>query len=170
MKNIWKDIKGFEGYYQVSRFGEVKSLDRVIDKEHHYFQRILKKLVSKEYYSVALCKDGKVIRNSVHVLVAKAFVPGYAPGLEVNHKDGNKKNNYYKNLEWITKSGNKIHAHYILGKDVMKIKALFPNGKETIFKSQREASRKLNIKHSSICNVINGNRKTAGGLKFEKLS
>ena len=112
MEEVWKDIKGYEGLYQVSNFGNVKSLRKRIDKGkcHRYFnEKILKPIeTNKGYLRVKFCKDRKIKKIRVHRLVAEAFIK--KPELEVNHRDGNKKNNKIENLEWVTKKENLQHA------------------------------------------------------------
>ena len=94
MKEIWKDIKDYEGHYQVSNLSRVKSIK--FGKE-----RILKPVTnSSGYLSVKLCKDGKVKAFTVHRLVAEAFLPNPHNYSCVNHKDENKQNNNVSNLEW----------------------------------------------------------------------
>lgn len=112
MEEIWKDIEGYEGLYQVSNLGNVKSLRKRIDKGkcHRYFdEKILKPIeTNRGYLRVKLCKDRKIKKIRVHRLVAEAFIK--RPELEVNHIDGNKKNNKVENLEWVTQRENKQHA------------------------------------------------------------
>lgn len=103
-KEIWKNIKYFKGY-QVSNFGNVKNLN---------FHRSGKEgLLSKGkdrcgYLCVDMYRNGKKKRKMIHRLVAEAFIPNERKGIakEVNHKDENKKNNHYSNLEWVTGSEN----------------------------------------------------------------
>ena len=107
MKEIWKDIKGFEGYYQVSNMGQVRSMDRDVAYSdgtiHHHKSRILKGSPNQQgYLQVNLQRDRQVKHISIHKLVALHFVYGYAEGLQVNHKDENKWNNRADNLEWCT--------------------------------------------------------------------
>lgn len=107
----WKDIEGYEGYYQVSNTGEVRSLDRVVYKSNGVAQprcgRVLPHKENKDGYRIArLSKDGSRRSFHVHSLVAHAFVPGYFEGAEVNHKDYNRTNNVPDNLEWVTHDEN----------------------------------------------------------------
>ena len=102
---IWRDIKGFEGYYQISNLGRVKSFCKGKIK-------ILNVLPSKRgYLRVDLRRPNKRRRCFVHVLVAEAFVPNPENKPQINHRDGNKQNNHFKNLEWSTGSENCQHAY-----------------------------------------------------------
>lgn len=100
----WKDIVGYEGRYQVSNLGRVKSLKRKVGvKNRSTPEKILKEHLQKEgYYTVVLYKNGEPRRLSVHRIVAEAFLynPNNYP--VVNHKDENKGNNNVNNLEWCT--------------------------------------------------------------------
>lgn len=104
----WKDIEGYEGSYQVSDKGNVKSLPRKMYNGVAYFtskERILKPRVAKDkshYASVALRKDGRSKTVAIHRLVAHAFIPKIPGKTYVNHKDENKLNNVATNLEWVT--------------------------------------------------------------------
>lgn len=116
---IWKDIKGYEGYYQVSNFGKVKSLDRVqinsLGYKRKLIGRILKPSLRQGYPRIILAKDGDIKHINIHRLVAKHFVKNN--NIEenncVNHIDGNKENNHCSNLEWITSLENSSHASRI---------------------------------------------------------
>ena len=110
---LWKDIKSFEGLYQVSTWGRVRSLDKYIDVKIRNVDKVLKrgKILKPVYYkngylTVGLCKNGKVTRFYVHRLVAEAFIPNPENKPEVNHKDEVKSNNYRTNLEWMTTKEN----------------------------------------------------------------
>ena len=94
MKEIWKDISGFEGKYQVSNLGNVKSFCR---GEH-----LLQLNGGVKYIQVILCKDGKTYGRLVHRLVAQEFLPNPNNLPCINHKDENPKNNSVDNLEWRT--------------------------------------------------------------------
>lgn len=107
----WRDAPGYEGYYQVSSYGNVRSVDRYIVRSDGVKQFRKSKLMAKTpntdgYLTVHLAKDGVQKRIGIHILVAKAFVDGYAEGLEVNHKDFDRTNNVPENLEWMTHSEN----------------------------------------------------------------
>lgn len=113
----WKPIQGYEGLYEVSSYGRIKSLPRIIKgKGQHYRQhkgRILKPITISAklpYTRVDLCKEGKYAHTSIHRLVAETFIPNPENKPCVNHKDGIKSNNYIDNLEWCTYSENTRHA------------------------------------------------------------
>ena len=98
---LWKDIEGYEGYYQISNYGRVKNVktNNILsgDTNNVGYKRVtLYSPIRKRFF--------------IHRLVAYHFCEGYKEGLVVNHKDGNKTNNYYLNLEWVTRSENDKHA------------------------------------------------------------
>lgn len=99
----WKDIEGYEGYYQVSNLGNIKNT-----KTNYIIK--LSDINSVGYYRVTLYNPVKK-RFFVHRLVAYHFCDGYNENLVVNHKDGNKQNNKAENLEWVTHSDNDLHAY-----------------------------------------------------------
>lgn len=107
---IWKDIAGFEGLYQVSSYGNVKSLARQAGTAFLKEKLLRKKMTQDGYEFVCLSKDMKQSTFRVHRLVATAFVNGDS-GLTVNHKDGNKLNNHVENLEWCDRSEQLKHAY-----------------------------------------------------------
>lgn len=116
MKEIWKNIKGYEDLYQVSDTGRVKSLSRLRKGNGGYTsERILKPTLNSKtgYLYVALCKDGKPKTKSIHRFQAIAHIKNSKNKPEVNHKDGNKLNNNSYNLEWVTSSENRNHAFAI---------------------------------------------------------
>lgn len=107
MQEIWKDIEGYEGLYQVSNLGNVKSLNYRNMKKPH----LLKPKVTHDgYYRLNLCKDGILKSRTIHILVARAFIPNPDNKPQVNHIDGNKQNNCVSNLEWVTGKENIRHA------------------------------------------------------------
>ena len=100
----WKWVEGYEGIYKVSNMG------RIVNSKGLREQFLVGKENDKYYYCL-LSKEGQKKQYRTHRLVAKAFCEGYKEGLVVNHKDLNKTNNHYTNLEWITLKENSIHYH-----------------------------------------------------------
>ena len=108
---IWKEIEGYEGYYEVSNLGNVRSLDRYVDngKGGVSLRKGRTKVQTPNtdgYMQVTFSKDGRDIKRRVHKLVADAFVDGYFDSAVVDHKDGNITNNSSENLEWVTQAEN----------------------------------------------------------------
>ena len=110
-KEIWRPIKGYEGWYEVSSYGRVRSLDRVIihsDGRKRLFKgRILKpKKYQNGYLFCDLCKNGQMKNVIIHRLVAQAFLPNPDNLPEVNHKDENKTNNFiFLKKRWFCRFG-----------------------------------------------------------------
>lgn len=102
MKNvIWKDIKGYEGIYQISNYGEVLRLKSFDSRGHLRNSKILKQFKTKDgYMQLGLHKNGIETKFLVHRLVAETFLDNPYNLSEVNHKDENKQNNCISNLEW----------------------------------------------------------------------
>lgn len=115
-KEQWAPIKGYEGLYEVSTNGRVRSVDRIVIRKTDGAQCHRKGVVlglrqTPGFYPVVcLCKNGKTKNSLVHRLVAQAFVPNPNNFPQVNHKDGDKKNCVVDNLEWVTVSDNVQHA------------------------------------------------------------
>lgn len=117
MKEKFKPISGFEGLYEISNLGRVRSLYRqTIRRGRIYYEkeRIMKlrKVKSHPYLYVSLCKDGIGTGFQVHRLVALAFVPNPKNKPQVNHKDFNPENNTSKNLNWVTVQENHDHSFH----------------------------------------------------------
>lgn len=102
MEEIWLPVKGYEGFYEVSNFGNVRSLNY----NHTGQRKVLSQGEDKGYLKVVLCKNGKTKNFSVHRLVAEAFLPNLLDEQEVNHIDENKQNNQVSNLEWCDRKYN----------------------------------------------------------------
>lgn len=114
MQEIWKDINGYEGLYQISNLGNVKSIQYFNHANNKIYPRnkLLKPLINeKGYFRVDLFKLGKTKRCRIHRLVAEAFIPNLNNFPEVNHIDGNKSNNRVDNLEWCTHKHNMKEAY-----------------------------------------------------------
>lgn len=124
MNEIWKDINGYEGLYQVSNLGRVKRLRKQVNYRHgkrFINEKIMKiKNNGNGYMLVSLTKQ-KIPKNKyVHRLVAESFIPNLNNKKYINHLDGIKSNNTLENLEWCTQSDNNIHAY--------KMGLRFPSG------------------------------------------
>ena len=179
MEEIWKDIEGFEGRYQVSNLGRVRSLDRKVEghNQHGKWCRVEKgrimaqKLQNTDRYQVALRgSDGKRTTHYVHRLVAMAFVPGYFEGATVNHKNEDHHDNRAENLEWMTKAENNAYGtHNVrVGKALrMSVEMLTDEGEHVAyFDSMSEASEKSGCPLSSIHRCCYGRQETTNGFRF----
>lgn len=162
MEEIWKDIKNYEGLYQVSNFGNVKSLDRYVNSTFN--ERLIKgrylkiRKNEKGYLFVGLSKKGENKNYKVHRLVAMAFIKNIGNKPCINHKDGVKTNNNVENLEWVTHKENTEHiiknnpmGNYIFKYHANKnakirgIKKVRCIELDTIFESAVEACKILNF-------------------------
>lgn len=183
MEEIWKDIKGFEGEYQISNNGRVKSflgnpkgrIRKNTNKKGWYLTMVL-------HHKNGDRKDGMTVR--IHRLVAEHFIPNPLNLHEVNHKDFNKQNNHVNNLEWVSRYQNHIHAV----RNIPSMTAAMIKYNQTIrpkvilqfdlngniigeYKNGKEASLKSNVCQRNILQVANKteyrpglSRKTAGGF------
>ena len=154
--NDFVDIKGYEGLYSVSKKGDIYSYPK-----YRHKGKLLKKYLRKDgYEEVGLSKNKKRKTFSVHRLVGAGFIPNPEKLPEINHKDGNKQNNLYSNLEWATSSENQIHAiknglqkftekHRITAIKTGKINGLKGRGKPKKGKLSTLQIEDITIKYSS---------------------
>lgn len=188
MEEIWKPIKGYDGIYEVSSLGRVRSLDRMVPALCRqngnivdYFRkgRIIKQqpINNGEGYMVVSLTDADHKRKTclVHRLVATAFVPGYFDGADVNHKDENPTNNTPDNLEWCDRQYN---INYGTGKwrrhkfNARQVQQLTMDGKPVAtFPTIAEAARKTGIDASNIQCCLKGKRGQyqAGGYRWKHI-
>ena len=172
----WKWINGYEGYYQVSDSGLVRSVDRVVHAKdgvdyklrgHIMKQSIRKGNREDGYFVVNLRKNGKGTVFQVHRLVAEAFIPNPENKPYIDHINTIRNDNRIENLRWATREENDhnpITLKNRIGKCGIKIKCL--NTGE-IFISGSEAGRKLGVDVSEIIKCCKGKRKSAKGYRFE---
>ncbi|MDR2044884.1 MAG: NUMOD4 motif-containing HNH endonuclease [Clostridium sp.] len=173
---IWKPIDGYEGYYEISNLGRVKSLTRSMPHKTHgkwtIKERILKQGRTvpgdKGYMGVVLHSGGgKQTMFRLHRLVAKAFVPNPGRKPEVNHIDGDTYNNRADNLEWVTPKENMAHAktigrlsHTEIGRSIVNL----TTGEH--FESAASAGRKYGVSGDAILKCLYGISKTSAGHEW----
>jgi len=119
----WKDVPGYEGMYEVSDEGRVRSLYRIVKSsssrgvvfDKPYPSKMLREADNRGYSIVVLCKGGVPKPFTIHRLVMLAFVGPKPDGLQINHLNGRKDDNHVSNLEYCTLSENLLHRHRVLG-------------------------------------------------------
>ncbi len=169
MKEIWKDIKGYEGKYQVSNLGRVKSLERKSTTGILLHDKILRtRLDVGGYETLALWREGKKKNHKVHRLVIENFNPvNGMENLDCNHKDEDKTNNRLDNLEWLTRKENLnygSHNRKISESHRVRILCVELN-KE--FDSITSAAEAFNHSRANIWRVLNKPDRTACGYHWE---
>ena len=168
----WRNIKGYEGLYQVSNMGRVKGLERKDSLGRIVKERVLKTAPNAQGYPiVSLCAGGRQKIFKVHRLVCQAFHKNPENKPCVNHIDENKTNNCASNLEWCTFAENNNHGTH--NERVAKTNSK-PVGQYTldgelikVWTSPREAGRRAGFDNSTIYNVANGKRKTHKGFVWK---
>ena len=171
MNEIWKDIVGYEGLYQISNLGRVKSLNYSRTGKENILSPGLN---SGGYYTVSLFKNGEIKKFRVHRLVALAFIPNPENKPCVDHINGVRTDNCVKNLRWCTQKENSNFP--LARKNISESLTNHPNKSKAIlqvskdigdiikeYPSIKEVERQLGIASTNISQCCNGKRNTAGG-------
>jgi galactitol-specific phosphotransferase system IIB component len=173
MKEYWREVPGYDGTYQVSSLGRVKSIGRTVicsDKRKIVLNGKMLKYRDNGhgYKTVTLCANGKATSLYVHRLVEEAFIPNPHHYQEVNHKDENKGNNRADNLAWCTSKYNKNYGNRAKKFSVSRGKPVKCVETGEIYCSCGEAARHTGISSSSIWACCSGYRNTysAGGYRW----
>lgn len=179
MKEIWKDIKDYEGFYQCSNTGKIRSLDRYVieksgKKQFRSGQIIVPRLNKNGYLQFALNKDSKRKMAYVHIIVANTFIDNPFDLKTVNHKDGNKLNNSIENLEWNSYSENNTHSYRELQRSIADEGATpktvyiidTVEKKLQYYSSITETSKVIGLSHTQINRYIHSNNKWKGRYIF----
>lgn len=161
---VWKDIKGYEGIYQISSFGRVKRIDGKDERTKWLLSPIKQK---RGYLYVCLCKNGKSSNRTIHRLVAEAFIPNKEGLPCVNHKDENKQNNRLDNLEWCTYKYNSNYGSAIKRSSTRRSKRVRCLDTGAVFDSIKDASEACGIDARRISDVLKGRRKSNSYLRWE---
>lgn len=183
---VRKPVVGYEGYYEVDQFGRVYGIARVVhvaDNSREYDKPIAARQMKQSlhtggYKTVTLTKSGITNTVFVHRIVAEAFIPNPNNLPMVNHKDGDKTNNFSENLEWCTASYNRKYgkaiekqAKKVRGRESKKRKAIIQRRADGSFNqwyaSITEAAKEMNGSTSAISAACKGTRKTAYGYLWE---
>lgn len=177
-KEIWKDIKGYEGCYQVSNTGKVRSLDKV-DRRGNECYGVIKKPQDNGhgYKYVQLKLDGTYKNHYIHRLVATYFIDNPNSYEQVNHMNEIKEDNDVNNLEWCTHEynnsygtkpvKNRIHLSKLHKASETPLYSVSREGVRRFHKSQKNAGVELGINTVGINNMLKGRQKTHKGYTFE---
>ena len=181
MEEVWKPVPGYEGLYEVSNLGNVRSINW---RNTGVVKNLYLKTHNKGYLQVELAKDGIKKSFVVHRLVATAFLPNPLAYPEVNHKDENKKNNVVENLEWCSRSYNVLysissrksvkHREYCSRNSKnssLKVQQIAKDGTVIkVWSNSREVFLQTGMSDWSISECCRGNRKSAYGYFWQYAS
>lgn len=168
---IWKDIKGYEGYYQVSSYGRVRSLERTSTTGQHLRDTIMKNCNDRGGYAfVGLWKDGKKRNFKIHRLVLENFKPiEEMEKLDCNHVDEDKTNNRLENLEWMTRKENLNYGSHNKRISEAHSKPILCVELNRVFDSITSASKTFNYDRGNIWRVLDRPDRTACGYHWKRV-
>ena len=174
---IWKAVPGWEGLYEVSSQGRVRSLPRIkrrregLNNNAYHLEpgRILSLINSQGYREVVLSKDGKTIHQMVHRLVSMAFIPNPNNYPIINHKNEVRSDNRVENLEWCSYYYNNHYGSLIDKNRRHKVICISKNGEQRKYNGINEAAKDLNLSAGNISMCCVGKRKTTGGYQWRYL-
>ena len=168
---VWKDIQGYEGLYQVSNLGNVRSLNW---RNTGQVRNLYLKPQNRGYLQVELAKCGQKRGFTVHRLVAMAFVSGYAEGKVVNHINEDKRDNRAENLEWVSQSDNTCYTyerHTSLSercrKNTTPVVQIAENGTRTVWDCILAVVKATGFNAWSIKQCCEGKRRSAYGCSWQ---
>ena len=179
MEEIWKDVDGFEKLYQVSNFGRIKSLSRIVNTSYGETRRIKERILKPHkdkdgYLIVTFSINGIHTTHKIHRLVAQAFIPNPDNKPTVNHINGIKTKNNVENLEWATDLEQTLHKANVLGYDITPSKKCREvwkrkviRGDGMVYDSIKEAALNNNVPPSNITMCCQGKCKTIGGFTWK---
>ena len=176
MNEIWKDISGYAGIYQISSLGRVKSLSR-ISNNRTLSEKLLTPSLSNSGYACICLSNNKYKKYSfIHRIIAQSFIPNPMGKKQVNHIDGVKANNSIDNLEWATNSENQKHAYKnnlnriseLQKKRTSEAKSssVIDTESNIIYSSIREALKTVSIPYSTLCTMLRGEIENKTSLRF----
>lgn len=175
MTEIWAQIEGYEGFYEVSNTGKVRSVERYVERmKHGKLERLLRKSIplkertnNKGYREVTLQRDGERAQFRVHRLVAAAFCAG-GPQEHVNHINAVRHDNRAQNLEWCTAKHNVAHA---IANDPKnwgrKAVVAIKNGEPVYFFDSAADAGRAGFNKGNVSAALNGHLKTTGGYEWQ---
>lgn len=176
-KEIWRPVAGLEGIYEVSNKGRVRSLDRVEIQKNGIARkrkgRIIKTSIKQNGYAhFRLSHNGEATDVSVHRVVAAAFIPNPHNHPCINHKDGNRANNFVENIEWCTYKYNNEYMNRINraveARGCRKIGKYSKDGVLLdVYRSTNMAASVNRLSRGNLYSALHGKQKTCGGYKWK---